>query len=243
MREEAIKKALMESNYTVAVCGTGMLREMGVYSLRDESRAYDIEQKYGNSPEEIFTSAFYSTRPEKFFDFYKNELLSEERDPGDAFYSLARLEEKGKLDSIITNNVFGYPQKAGCDNVIELHGNVENNVCINCGARYGKDYILNSKGVPRCEHCGYQVRPKLVFYGEAINNSIMTAASTEIARAELLLVLGTNLRSAPTDTYIKYFNGNKLLLVNPEEDFADRKADIVVHEPVSDFLKRAVSWF
>lgn len=72
MREvDLLRKALFESKYTVALCCSGLLEEVGRASVRTQSRAYEIEMKYGYSPEEIFNAAFFSTRPEKFFDYYK----------------------------------------------------------------------------------------------------------------------------------------------------------------------------
>ena len=74
-RIAALRRILDESNYTVALCGSGMMTEGGVTGIKAPERAYEIEKKYGASPEYIFTSAYYNTRPEKFFNFYKEEIL------------------------------------------------------------------------------------------------------------------------------------------------------------------------
>ena len=70
-----LRQMLDESRYTVALCGSGMLEEGGLEGLKKQERAYSIEEKYGWGVEEMYTSVFYNTRPEKFFDFYKNEIL------------------------------------------------------------------------------------------------------------------------------------------------------------------------
>ena len=68
---ELLKEALSESSYTVAVCGSGMLEEGGILGLKQEGRACEIEQEYGQSPEELFHISCFSRRPELFYDFYR----------------------------------------------------------------------------------------------------------------------------------------------------------------------------
>ena len=72
---ELLKEALSESSYTVAVCGSGMLEEGGILGLKQEGRACEIEQEYGQSPEELFHISCFSRRPELFYDFYRREIL------------------------------------------------------------------------------------------------------------------------------------------------------------------------
>lgn len=83
MLEGNLLQILRESKYTTVLSGFGMLLESGYPAIRDGEVSYDIEQKYGYSMEEMFSSAFYSTRKEKFYNFYRNELLSQlEKPPG-----------------------------------------------------------------------------------------------------------------------------------------------------------------
>lgn len=62
-----LKRILEESRYTVALCGSEMVEEGGGKTLKQQERAYEIEKQYGESPEEIFTDGYYTTRPERFF--------------------------------------------------------------------------------------------------------------------------------------------------------------------------------
>ena len=70
-----LKSFLDESSYTVALCGSGMMEEGGFIGVKKQERDYEIEAAYGYSADEIFSSAFYNTRPELFFEFYKKEML------------------------------------------------------------------------------------------------------------------------------------------------------------------------
>ena len=68
-----LRKALDESKYTVVLGGSGVLEESGYFVLKDPEKAYEVEKKYGVSVEYIYSSAYFNTRPDQFYDFYKNE--------------------------------------------------------------------------------------------------------------------------------------------------------------------------
>ena len=136
MAYEMLKSAIMECNNIVFMSGSGFLREIGVPNYRDEQEAYDIELEYGYSPEDLFSTSFFSTRPEQFFRYYKNKILYLDGKPNNAYYALARLEQQGKLKTIITRSMYGIHQMAGSKHVLELHGSIYQNFCMNCGATY-----------------------------------------------------------------------------------------------------------
>ncbi len=235
-----IRETLEKSHYTVAFCGTGMMKESGMPSMRSPEIAYGVEKKYGYSPEEIFTSAFYSTRTETFFEYYRNEMLGKPLEPSRAFYALAELEKRGKLQCCVTNNVYNLPGRAGCQKVINLHGRVEDNKCPRCGRKYSLEYVKNSKRTPLCEDCMSPIRPEVLLFGEMVDNQRMTQAVQQIEKADVLLVLGTKLNSGLCEGYIDYFQGTSLILINSVEHFLDKEADIVLHEEVKEALPKIV---
>ncbi len=235
-----VKRLINESKYLVCICGGGMLRESGHLSLRDPERAYDIEARYGYSPEEMFSSAFYNTRTEFFYRFYKEDILSEKIEPGAAFFSLAKLEEQGILKTIITNNIYAMPKHAGCKNVLEPHGNIEKNKCPHCGREYTKEYLMNAKKVPLCENCVKTIRPGIRFFGEQIDNGLMTQVANEISKADVLMILGTRLDSEFCDSYVSYYEGDKLILINNIENFTDEKADYVIHGVINEIVPQLI---
>ena len=226
---DSIKKAIDESQYTVALCGSGMLEECGHMVLKKPDRAYEIETKYGVSPEYIFADAYYSTRTDKFFEFYKNEILFD-IDPPQCAYSLAAMERAGKLQCTITSNVYELAQRAGCKNVINMHGSIYNNRCQHCHKEYPVEYIKHAKRVPLCESCGSVIRPQVSLFGDMIDGQLMARAASEIERADVLLVLGTNLDSDVFGNYIKYFNGSKLIVIHQEPHLKDKNADLVIYD-------------
>lgn len=226
---EYLQKALDESNYTVAVCGSGILDECGYPTIKTPDRAYELEQKYGVSPEYIFTDTYFNTRTSLFYNFYKNEMLLDFEPPRSA-RALAAMDKAGKMHCIITANIYELPQRAGCRNVINLHGSIYHNICPRCQKDYSVDYIRNSKKVPLCEECGSVLRPQVSLFGDMIASRIISQATEEIEKADLLFVIGTNLDSEVFRNYIKYFNGSKLIIIHQEEHPKDKNADLVIYD-------------
>ena len=151
---------------------------------------------------------------------------------------MAELEKAGLFQSIITRRIFGLPGRAGCKNVINLHGSVYDNYCPHCGRKYSMEYVRDSARVPLCEHCNTPIRPKVCLFGEMVDNVVITKAAEEIQKADVLLVLGTNLNSYLCSQLIDYYDGSKLILVNEEPHFSDKYADIVIHARVDDTLEK-----
>ncbi len=238
---KTLLQILKESTYTTVLSGYAMLEESGYPAIRDGEASYDIEQKYGYSADEMFSSSFYSTRTEQFFRFYRDEILSAlDKPPGKCFYEMAELERRGLIHSIITRRVFGLPESAGCRNVINLHGSVYENYCQRCGRKYPVEYISNSKRVPLCENCNTTIRPKVCLFGEMVDNQVITRAAREVQKADVLLVLGTNLKTNLCSQLVQYYEGTKLILVNAAPHYADRYADLLINERVDDTLEKII---
>lgn len=232
-----LRKTIERSNYMVCLMGVRVSSQCGCTNYRDEHDAYEIEAKYGYSPEEMFNVTFFNNRVEQFYDFYKRDMINVLGEVGDGLKTMQRLEARGKLKYIITRDIFSLPKRAGCSNVYELHGSVFSNFCPHCGKRYPLEYIQQSKGVPRCEDCGMVIRPGVSLIGEIVDNVLISRAAEEVKKADTLLVMGCNLKSSLANTFLRHFEGNELVLLNTEEHFADSKADLVIHGKPMDILK------
>ena len=231
-----LKKMLLESDYLVILKGIGVSMECGCTSYRRSKYAYEIEEKYGRSPEEIFSAGFYNTRVREFFEFYKNDLISSLGEINDGLKTLKKLEDMGVLKMIITRDIFSLAHRAGCKNVIELHGSVYHNECPHCRREYPLEYIRDSKGVPRCENCGTTIRPQIVLAGEMVNNALSTKAADEVSKADTLLLLGCDMSSVLAESFLRYFTGKRVILIHNREHYADSKADLVIHGKSMDIL-------
>lgn len=232
-----LKTAITNSKYTVALCGSGCLKECGTDGLKSQARAYEIESKYGISPEYLYTSAYFSSRPKQFFDFYRDQLLTPEILPDGTANALAKMEKEGTLQCVITSNVFNLAVRGGCENVINLHGTIYNNFCTHCGHNHSIEYIKSCDSIPLCEQCGYSIRPGVSFFGDMVDNALITKSIEEVKKADLLLLLGTTLRSEVFRGFLEHFDGSTLAIIHEEDDMADKCADIVIYAQPKDVFK------
>lgn len=232
-----LKAAIENSTYTVALCGSGCLKECGTDGLKSQARAYEIESKYGISPEYLYTSAYFSSRPKQFFDFYRNELLTPEIKPNGTASALAQMEREHLLQCVITSNIFNLAVRGGCKNVINLHGTIYNNYCTHCGHNHSAQYIMNCKSIPLCEKCGHYIRPGVSFFGDMVDNALITKSIEEVKKADLLLLLGTTLRSEVFHGFLEHFDGTTLAIIHEEDDMADKHADLVIYAQPKDAFK------
>lgn len=237
MKEKNILQILQKSRSTVVLSGAGLMAESGYPLLRDGEESYEIEEQYGYSFEELFSSAFYAARKELFFRFYKEVLLKKaEQPPGEGYLALRSLQDRGLIGPIITRRIAGLEERAGCRDVISLKGSVFHNSCPNCGREYPVEYIKQARGVPLCETCMTALRPNVCLFGEMIDNGLMTKAAQEIEKADVLIVLGANLTSPLCGQMLQYFTGENLILVNDTEHYSDQRADITIYGRSDRFL-------
>ena len=178
--------------------------------------------------------------PEKFFAYYRRHMLYPSARPNAAHRALAQLEREGKLAAVITQNIDGLHQAAGSHNVLELHGSVLRNECLSCGREYPLSLVLETDGVPHCPACGGIIRPDVVLYGEGLDMRILTQAVNAIRAADVLLVGGTSLTVYPAAALPDEFTGKHLVIINRTPTPLDRRAELVIRDPIQSVLPAAI---
>lgn len=218
--------------------GAGVSTESGVPDFRSPDGLY--HQKYKYPPETILSHSFYMSNKKEFFRYYFDKLLVPGIKPNKAHLKLAEMEKKGRLSSVITQNIDGLHQKAGSRNVLELHGSVNRNYCVSCGKMYDASYMLSKKeeGIPKCEICGGDIKPDVVLYEEALNENVIRKAVAEIEKADLLIIGGTSLAVYPAASFIDFFKGDHIVLINKSSTPRDDIADLIIREPIGQTLDR-----
>ena len=160
-------------------------------------------------------------------------MLHPEAMPNAAHRYLYELEKQDKLRGIVTQNIDGLHRKAGNIRVYELHGNVNENCCMECNASYPMETILHSVGIPRCE-CGGVIKPNVVLYGEPLEKYVCIGARREIANADTLIVAGTSLTVEPAASFIEDFRGRNLVVINRTPTKADEGAELLIRGDVAE---------
>ena len=235
-----LRQILKDTRRMAFLGGAGLSTESGIPDFRSEDGIYKAQQAYGYPPEALLSHDFFMAKPEIFFDYYRKYLLYPNAKPNKAHYALARLEQMGKLTAVITQNIDGLHQAAGSKNVLELHGSVHRNYCMNCHKSYSMDHIRESSGVPRCS-CGGIIKPDVVLYGEGLDEKTLVSAVTHISRADTLMVGGTSLVVYPAAGLVDYFTGRELVLINLSRTDRDREATLCLHEKIGQALEDVLS--
>lgn len=230
---KTLKEIIDSSNYIVFFGGAGVSTESGIPDFRSVDGLYN--QKYDYPPETILSHTFFNRHTEEFFRFYRDKMLVEGVEPNAAHLTLAALEKQGKLKAVVTQNIDGLHQAAGSKEVLELHGSVHRNYCVKCGKFYTADYIKNSKGVPKCT-CGGVIKPDVVLYEEGLDERTIEKSVSHIMNADTLIVAGTSLTVYPAAGFVRYFNGENLVLINRDATPIDGEATFVSRENVGKVL-------
>lgn len=221
--------------------GAGTSTESNIPDFRSDDGLYNSD--YNNiPPEEILSGAFLEENTFEFFDYIRKYVIYPNAKPNKAHYALSKLEEMGKLKGIITQNIDGLHQMAGSKNVIELHGTLHKNYCLNCGSSYNMAYVVNQKEtIPTCEKCGGIVRPDVVLYGESLKMKSINDADDLVESCDTLIVGGTSLLVYPAAGYVRKFKGKNLILINKTETKYDKRATLIIREPIGEVLDKAIS--
>ncbi len=224
---QRLKQWIAESKNIVFFGGAGVSTESGIPDFRGVDGLY--YQKFDYPPESIISRSFYLRDPAYFFRFYREKMLPLGFEPNVTHKVLARWEAEGKLSAVITQNIDGLHQKAGSRNVLELHGSVLRNYCTCCGKFHSAEFVRDSTDIPICV-CGGIVKPDVVLYEESLDGDVLEKSIAAIENADLLIVAGTSLTVYPAAGLIRYYRGNRLVLINRDETPYDSYADLVFHE-------------
>ena len=228
-----LQQIIDKSHRIVFFGGAGVSTESGIPDFRSVDGLYN--QKYDYPPEQILSHTFFMRHTKAFYDFYRDKMLCLTAKPNKAHYKLAEMERAGILSSVITQNIDGLHTAAGSKKVLELHGSVHRNYCMDCGKFYTAEDILNSTGIPKCT-CGGIIKPDVVLYEEMLNDDTITKSVQYISNADVLIIGGTSLNVYPAAGFINYFKGSKLVIINKAATSADKNADLVISEPIGEVL-------
>ena len=219
MDEDKIKTLqswMEEAQKIVFFGGAGVSTESGVPDFRSKDGLYnqhDVRfEQY--APEYLLSHSCLVNEPEVYFEFHRQKMDTRKIQPNAAHRYLADLEKTGKLTAIVTQNIDGLHQKAGSHRVYEIHGSALRNYCMRCGKTYPEDYIFESKEpVPHCS-CGGVIRPDITLYEESLPEEAVRGAIQAIAEADILIIGGTSLTVYPAASFIQYFRGKRLVIIN-----------------------------
>jgi len=233
---EELNEIIKNSSHIVFFGGAGVSTESGIPDFRSKDGLYNQHDVRFDAytPEYLLSINCLEDEPKVFYEFYRQKLNVDGIEPNAAHKKLALMEQEGKLDGIITQNIDGLHQKAGSANVQEIHGSTLRNYCARCRKKYPADYIFKcEEQIPKCKICGGVIRPDVTLYGESLPSKAWENSVNLIARADCLIIGGTSLVVNPAASLAYYFRGENLIIINRDATAADRMAKLVFHENIS----------
>jgi NAD-dependent deacetylase len=229
---------LREADRAIVLTGAGVSTASGIPDFRSPRTGL-----WANvDPMKVASIRAFSGDPVEFWSYYRQRLASlADVAPNPAHSALARLEERGMVHGLVTQNVDRLHRRAGSRAVVEVHGSVDFAVCLVCGARYPHQRMVDDldgpKGIPTCD-CGAILKPGVVLFGEDLPAEEYAQAVAWVEEADVLLVAGTSLQVWPVAglPQLALAGGATLIIVNATPTDYDREATVVERGRVEEVL-------
>lgn len=226
----------------VALTGAGVSTPSGIPDFRSPSSGL-----WQNAdPTHVASLGAFRRDPQPFYRWISPLLDTMLRaEPNQAHKALAGLEQLGKLQAIITQNIDGLHQRAGSQNVLELHGHTRTATCIQCGrqSEAQEHLAVVARGeVPRCV-CGGAIKPDVILFDEMLPSKTWHAAEKAVEQCDLLLIAGTGLEVYPVAALPERAlqRNVNIIIINFDATWADDYATVVLREDVAVALPQIVT--
>lgn len=224
---EQLKSIITKAKKITFFTGAGVSVASGIPDFRSKDGLYNMTYAY--PPEEIVSHTFLTQNTKVFYDFYFDKMVYPHAKPSKIHQWIAGLEKRGKDVCVVTQNIDGLHQAAGSRHVIELHGSVHRNYCVDCHKQYESIASLRDKdGIPRCT-CGGMLRPDVVLYEESLDETTIYNAIKAIDNTDTLVVMGTSLAVYPAAGFLHYFKGNNFVFINKDPTPLDYLATLAIY--------------
>lgn len=231
--QEKLQEWIDKAEKIVFFGGAGVSTESGIKDFRSVDGIYN--EHYDYPPEVILSHTFFMGKTDEFYKFYRDKLDTRNIEPNVTHKYLKMLEDKGKDVTIVTQNIDGLHEKAGSKKVLLLHGTINRNYCMECGKEYNLDKVFDSKDVPKCS-CGGIIKPDVVLYEEPLDEDTVDKAIKAIKECDVLIIAGTSLAVYPAASYIRYYRGDKMVIINKDKTPYDDSADLVINDKLGNIF-------
>lgn len=250
---EEIAEAWKKAKSPVVFTGAGMSTASGLPDFRSQSGLWK------SRPEALATLEALQNDPDEFYFFYQWRIKSLwEVSPNNGHDALAQLEEKGRINSLITQNVDGLHQRAGSKNVFELHGTLLTVSNLSRTKHHDSRQLLpqnpDFEKVYRegnykhgdeiiCPDTGEQLRPDVVLFGESLPEEALMNSFAASKKADFFVVIGSSLMVSPANhcPILAAQYGARLVIINQQETPLDEHAWKIIRNPAVEVLSEIVS--
>lgn len=235
---------IRDAGSVVALTGAGVSVPSGIPDFRSPRTGI-----WSNvDPMEVAHIDVFRRDPERFWRFYGDRFQTlESKQPNRAHAALARLEEAGLLDAVITQNIDRLHARAGTRTLVEVHGTIDHSSCLGCGRRYPLADVrarqrADPAGIPRCD-CSLPLKPDVVLFGEHLPPDALASAEQLATGADLLLCVGSSLEVYPVAELpsITLSAGGEVALVTQGRTRFDARAVVRCGGDVEDEMRAVLA--
>jgi len=228
-----------QARHAVVLTGAGFSTPSGIPDFRSAGTGLWSRDE----PLEAASLNTFRTAPERFFAWFR-PLVGQicNAQPNSAHHALTRLEAAGRLQSVITQNIDALHQKAGSQNVVEMHGSLRTLTCAGCyhqtDASVYLDAFVEHGVIPHCAICGSVLKPDVILFGEQLPQRAWSRAEHAARRCDLMLVAGSSLEVMPVAGLPMQAldRGAHLIIVNRTLTYLNVRADVAILEDVAEIL-------
>ncbi len=215
----------------MALTGAGISTDSGIPDFRSPD---GIWSKY---PQQFGEYQYFEKHPEHLLRLGQELLpLLLNAQPNKGHRALKELEDMGKLEAVITQNIDGLHQMAGSKKVIEVHGTYKTATCTKCNKKFTLDQMLQlTNDIPSCPDCLGLVKPDVVMFGEKLPYEAFLEAKQLSEKADLMLAAGSSLEVYPAShlVLVTKGSGGHIIIMNDTKTALDKVADIIIQENLS----------
>ncbi len=210
-----IARIVTETSCGAVLTGAGISAESGVPTFRGKDGLWGKFR-----PEELATMNAFLSNPKIVWEWYnwRRQLMGKVK-PNPGHYALCELATYFDRFTLITQNVDNLHRLAGSESVLELHGNIYRNKCVDCNRTFEEVADIDPDNIPDCAHCGGKIRPDVVWFGEMLPESVIQQAFLEVENVDVFFSIGTSALVNPAASLpaVAKRQGAVLVEINPEE--------------------------
>jgi NAD-dependent deacetylase len=232
---------IRKAERAVVLTGAGISTPSGIPDFRSEGSGLWAHDE----PMEVASLHTFRTFPERFFNWFQplaGQIFNAQ--PNAAHVALAEFERAGHVRTVITQNIDGLHQKAGSQNVVEVHGTLRTLSCTNCFKQYEAGpflapYIATGKP-PQCLNCNGILKPDVILFGEQLPQSAWYEAERAARQCDLMVVAGSSLEVLPVARLpmLALDRGAHLIIINHTPTYLNVRADVIIMDDVATTLPK-----
>jgi NAD-dependent deacetylase len=224
-----LAELIREADRTVVLTGAGISVPSGIPDFR--SPGTGIWEKV--DPMEVAHIDVFRHEPDRFWQFYGERFaILGDKQPNRAHEVVAELERRGLVDAVITQNIDRLHRRAGSQTIIEVHGSIDECVCLECGGRVELERVMKTleehPGAPECDACIAPLKPNVVLFGELLPEQALHDAYELASGADLLIAIGSSLEVHPVASLpqVALDSGGRVAIVTQGDTPYDGEAEV-----------------